>query len=164
MSGDRSRRTHNSRPWFPAAKPCRRRSRGRRSHPASGPLQDIGRRQPHRRNAVGTRLRNGESRSSWSPCSEFVICSVTNSPQRLQHLVGPGRRGIRLHGETLTFTNSALKKFTQPFYPGPDGSFGQTYTDEGGRAVHYHGRIVGDVIDADAENPPCEYHWHLKKQ
>ena len=64
----------------------------------------------------------------------------------------------------LTFTNSSLKKFTQPFYPGPDGSFGQTYTDVGGRAVHYHGRIVGDVIDANAENPPCEYHWHLTKQ
>jgi hypothetical protein len=71
---------------------------------------------------------------------------------------------VTIHGEMLTFTNSALKNFTQPFFPHPDGSFGQTYTDEGGRAVHYHGRIVGDVIDADAENPPCEYHWHLKKQ
>jgi hypothetical protein len=71
---------------------------------------------------------------------------------------------ITIHGETLTFTNSALKKFTQPFYPASDGSFGETYTDERGRSVHYHGRIVGDVIDADAENPPCEYHWHLKKQ
>jgi len=71
---------------------------------------------------------------------------------------------VTIHGEMLTFTNSALKKFTQPFYPGPDGSFGQTYTDVGGRAVHYHGRIVGDIIDANAENPPCEYHWHLKKR
>ena len=71
---------------------------------------------------------------------------------------------VTIHGETLTFTNSALKKFTQPFFPAPDGSFGKTYTDEGGRTVHYHGRIVGDVIDADAENPPCEYHWHLKKE
>src|SRR5215467_1900967 len=71
---------------------------------------------------------------------------------------------VTIHGETLTFTNSVLKKFIQPFYPGRDGSFGQTYTDAGGRAVHYHGRIVQDVIDADAENPPCEYHWHLKKQ
>ena len=71
---------------------------------------------------------------------------------------------VTIHGEMLTFTNSVLKKFTEPFYPGPDGSFGQTYTDEGGRAVHYHGRIVGDVIDANAENPPCEYHWHLTKQ
>ena len=71
---------------------------------------------------------------------------------------------VTIHGEMLTFTNSVLKKFTEPFYPGPDGSFGQTYTDVGGRAVHYHGRIVGDVIDANAENPPCEYHWHLTKQ
>ena len=71
---------------------------------------------------------------------------------------------VSIHGETLTFTNSVQKKITQPFDPGPDGSFGQTYTDAGGRAVHYHGRIVGDVIDANAENSPCEYHWHLKKQ
>jgi hypothetical protein len=28
---------------------------------------------------------------------------------------------VTIHGGTLTFTNSALKKFTQPFYPGPDG-------------------------------------------
>ena len=71
---------------------------------------------------------------------------------------------VTIHGATLTFTNSALQKFIEPFYPGPDGLFGQTYTDEGGRAVHYHGRIIGDVIDADAQNPPCEYRWHLKKQ
>ena len=71
---------------------------------------------------------------------------------------------ITIHGETLTFTDSALKKFTQPFYPSSDGSFGETFTGEGGHAVHYHGRIVGEVIDADAQNPPCEYHWHLKKE
>ena len=70
---------------------------------------------------------------------------------------------VTIHGETLSFTNSGLRKFTQPFFPGPDGSFGQTYTDEGGRAVHYHGRIVGDVIEADVTNPPCEHHWHLTK-
>ena len=71
---------------------------------------------------------------------------------------------VTIHGETLTFTNSALKKFTQPFDPAPDGSFGQTYTDAGGAVVHYHGRIVGDVIDVDVTNPPCEYHWRLKRQ
>jgi hypothetical protein len=70
---------------------------------------------------------------------------------------------VTIHGETLTFTNSAFNKFTQPFDPGPDGSFGQTYT-EGGAIVHYHGRIIGDVMDADVTNPPCEYHWHLKKE
>ena len=75
---------------------------------------------------------------------------------------------VTIHGDTLTFTDRALKKWTQPFDPGQDGSFGQTYTGEGGDAVHYHGRIVGDIIDADTTNyttnPPCEYHWHLKKE
>ena len=32
-----------------------------------------------------------------------------------------------------------------------------------GGVVHY-GRISGNVIEADVENPECEYHWHLKKQ
>jgi len=50
-----------------------------------------------------------------------------------------------------------------PFDPGPDGSFGQTHVDAGGSVVRYHGRIIGDVMDANVENPPCEYHWHLKK-
>jgi hypothetical protein len=71
---------------------------------------------------------------------------------------------VTIHGGMMTFTNSALKNFSQPFDPSPDGQFGETYTDAGGAVVHYHGRIVGDVIDADASNPPCEYHWHLKKQ
>ena len=68
-----------------------------------------------------------------------------------------------IHGETLTFTNSALKEFTMPFYPGQDGSFGETYTGEGGTTVHYKGRVIGDVIDADVTNPTCEHHRHLKK-
>jgi hypothetical protein len=71
---------------------------------------------------------------------------------------------VTIHGDTLTFTNSVLKKFSEPFYPGSDGSFGQTYTDDGGDIVHYHGRIVGDVIDADVTSPLCEHHWHLKKK
>ena len=73
---------------------------------------------------------------------------------------------VTIHGETLTFTDSALQKFTEPFFPGPDGSFGQTYTGEVSGTVHYHGRITGEVIDADVSNSatPCEYHWHLKKQ
>ena len=70
---------------------------------------------------------------------------------------------VAIHGDTLTFTDGALKKFTQPFYPGPNGSFGQTYTDEGGAVVRYHGRIAGNVMDADVTNLSCEYHWHLKK-
>ena len=71
---------------------------------------------------------------------------------------------VTIHGETLTFTNSALKKYTMPFDPSPDRSFGQTHTDDSGGIVHYHGRITGDVIEADVENPDCKYHWHLKKE
>ena len=71
---------------------------------------------------------------------------------------------VTVHGETLRFANGVLKDVTQAFYPSPDGSFGQTYTDAGGAVVHYHGRIVGDAIEADVDDPPCEYHWHLKKE
>lgn len=70
---------------------------------------------------------------------------------------------VRIHGDTMTFTNSDLKEFTMPFYPSQNGSFGQTYTDEGGTIVHYGGRVIGDVIEADVSNPPCKYHWNLKK-
>src|SRR5262245_28252576 len=58
---------------------------------------------------------------------------------------------VTITGETLTFTNSALKRYLMPFDPGPDGSFGQTHTDAGGAVVHYHGRIIGDVMDANVE-------------
>jgi len=71
---------------------------------------------------------------------------------------------VTIHGETLTFTNSALKKFVMGFYVRQDGSFDQIHTDVDGDTVHVVGRITGDVIDADVTNPPCEYHWHLKKQ
>jgi len=71
---------------------------------------------------------------------------------------------VTIHGDTLTFANGILKNITQAFYPDPDGSFGQTYTDAGGAVVHYHGRIVGDTIEADVPDPPCEYHWNLKKK
>jgi hypothetical protein len=77
-----------------------------------------------------------------------------------------GDVSVTVNGETLTFTDRELQKTTQPFYPDPDGSFGQTFTGRGGDVVHYHGRIVGDVMDADVANyaiAPCEYHWHLKK-
>jgi len=71
---------------------------------------------------------------------------------------------VTITGETLTFTNSALKKYLMLFEPSPDGSFGQTHTEEGGAVVHYHGRITGDAIEADVETPDCQYHWQLKKQ
>jgi hypothetical protein len=71
---------------------------------------------------------------------------------------------VTIHGETLTFTNSASKKFVVGFFPRQDGSFDEIHTDVDGDAVHFVGRITGDVIEADVNNPPCEYHWHLKKQ
>jgi len=71
---------------------------------------------------------------------------------------------VTIHGETLTFTNSALKKFIIGFDPRQDGSFHEIHTEEGGATVDIVGRIDGDVIDADVTNPPCEQHWHLKKE
>jgi hypothetical protein len=44
------------------------------------------------------------------------------------------------------------------------GSFVQAYTDAGGAVVHYRGRIVGDVIEADVDDLDCGYHWRLKKE
>ena len=70
---------------------------------------------------------------------------------------------VTIKGETLRFTDSTLKDFIMPFYPDQDGLFGQIHTGEGGTDVHYHGRVIEDIIEADVTNPPCEYHWHLKK-
>jgi len=30
--------------------------------------------------------------------------------------------------------------------------------------MYYHGWIVGEIMDVDVINPPCEYHWHLTKE
>jgi hypothetical protein len=72
---------------------------------------------------------------------------------------------VTIHGQTLTFTNSALEKFTITFDPNRGGSFGELYG--GGDIVKIHGRVIGEVIEADVTNydtnPPCEHHWHLKK-
>jgi hypothetical protein len=69
-----------------------------------------------------------------------------------------------IHGIAMTFTNSTLKKFVIGFFVRPDGSFNQIHTDVDGTTVHVVGRIIGDIIEADVDNPPCEHHWHLKKQ
>jgi len=75
---------------------------------------------------------------------------------------------VTIHGKTMSFTDSALKKFAIGFYPSQDGSFGETYQGEGGDTVNIRGRIIGDDIEADvtdyATDPPCEHHWHLKKE
>src|SRR5215469_13398162 len=55
---------------------------------------------------------------------------------------------VTVHGETLTFTNSELKKFVIGFYVRQDGSFDQVHADVDGDTVHVVGRITGDVIDA----------------
>ena len=70
---------------------------------------------------------------------------------------------VNIHGETLTFTNSALQKFVMGFHPRRDGSFRQSYVHKGGAFVNIQGRVIGDLIEADVINPPCEHHWQLRK-
>jgi hypothetical protein len=50
------------------------------------------------------------------------------------------------------------------FEPHPDGSFRDISTDIEGGSVMIEGRIVGNVLDADVVNAPCEHHWHLTKK
>ena len=50
------------------------------------------------------------------------------------------------------------------FYPRQDGSFDLVYVDAGGATVNIRGHVIGEIIDADVNNPPCEHHWHLKKE
>ena len=52
---------------------------------------------------------------------------------------------VTIHGEILTFTNRALKKFVVGSFPRQDGSFHQTHTEEGGDTVAIFGQIAGDV-------------------
>jgi hypothetical protein len=70
---------------------------------------------------------------------------------------------VTIYGATLTFTNSALRNFAMGFDPHPDRSFGEIYTDIGGASVLIRGRIVGDVLEADVSDGPCEHHWHLTR-
>ena len=70
---------------------------------------------------------------------------------------------VTIYGETLSFNNSALRKFVIGSNLSQDGSFQEIYAGEGGATVNIVGRITGDVLDADVTNPPCEQHWHLKK-
>jgi hypothetical protein len=71
---------------------------------------------------------------------------------------------VNIHGIAMTFTNSALKNFVIGFFVRQDGSFNQIHTDVDGTAVHVVGRITEGIIEADVDNPPCEHHWHMKKQ
>jgi hypothetical protein len=70
---------------------------------------------------------------------------------------------VKIHGDTLTFTDSLLRNVVIGFEPHQDGSFNRIYTDIGGGTVLIEGRITGDVLEADVINSPCEHHWRLKK-
>jgi len=71
---------------------------------------------------------------------------------------------VTIHGDTLTFTNSALQNASLGFDPYPDGTFDDTYTDIGGGEVNIQGRITGDTLEADVTNGTCKHHWHLTKE
>ena len=69
---------------------------------------------------------------------------------------------VSIHAEALTFTNGALKKFCHRLFPRQDGSFDQIGTADGD-TVHILGRVPGDVIEADVNNPPLRVSLDLKK-
>src|SRR6516225_8222403 len=62
---------------------------------------------------------------------------------------------VIIQGETLTFTNSALKKSVMGFFVRQDGSFDQIDTDVDGDRVHIVGRITGQTIAGKPGTP----HW-----
>jgi hypothetical protein len=70
---------------------------------------------------------------------------------------------VTIHGDTLSFTDSALRNVVIGFEPHEDGSFNRIYADVGGDTVLIEGRIVGGVLEADVINGACEHHWRLKK-
>lgn len=70
---------------------------------------------------------------------------------------------VTIRGETLTFTNDDLHKFTVGFYPRPDGAFGQAHSRQGGTAIRIRGRITKDIMEADVFGSSCQHHWHLRR-
>ena len=71
---------------------------------------------------------------------------------------------VTITGSMLTFTDSNLQTFPMGFEPHPDGSFNELSINLGGTTVEIHGRVTGNSLDADANNPPCMHHWHLEKK
>jgi hypothetical protein len=71
---------------------------------------------------------------------------------------------VTIEDNVLTFSDSALRNFSIGFDPHPDGAFGLISTAISGGAVLIQGHIVGNVLDADVTNGPCEHHWHLTKK
>jgi hypothetical protein len=71
---------------------------------------------------------------------------------------------VTINGNVLTFTDSALRNYAIGFYPSPDGTFDDIHVEVGGDVWEVQGRIVGGVLDAEVNNPPCEHHWSLEKK
>jgi hypothetical protein len=71
---------------------------------------------------------------------------------------------VTIDGEVVRFTDSAVRNFPMGFEPHPDGSFRDISVGVGGGYVLIEGRIVGNVLDADVTDGPCEHHWHLTKK
>jgi hypothetical protein len=82
----------------------------------------------------------------------------------LERCVASEDVSVTIHVGALTFTDSALHDYSIGFDPRPDGSFSLISTGISGGGVLIEGRIVGDVLDADVTNGPCEHHWHLTKR
>jgi hypothetical protein len=71
---------------------------------------------------------------------------------------------VTIHGEALTFSDSAFRNFVMGFEPHPDGSFRDISVGVSGSSVLIEGRLVGNVLDADVTDGPCEHYWHLTKK
>jgi hypothetical protein len=71
---------------------------------------------------------------------------------------------VTIQGNVLSFTNNAMKNYDLPFNPAPDGTFTVYYVDESGVLAKIQGRVVGGVLDADVNAPPCEHHWSLERK
>ena len=70
---------------------------------------------------------------------------------------------VTIQDTIMLFTNGILHSFVLELFPNPDGSFERTYISAGGHYVVIHGRIMGNVIEADVENEPCSHHWRVRK-
>ena len=71
---------------------------------------------------------------------------------------------VVIRSDTLKFTVGDRPSIVIGFSPRPDGSFRLMSAGIAGPAVFINGRIIGDVIDADVTNAPCEFHWQLTKE
>ena len=70
---------------------------------------------------------------------------------------------VTIQDTIMLFTNGIWHSFVLELESNPDGSFERTYISAGGHYVVIHGRIMGNVIEADVENEPCSHHWRVRK-